>query len=85
MLLEGSFEYEIICAYLIKPKRFACKEACFKALPDLEKYSIKNIEVVPSCLGSISIEIKENSRLNLKASISHDRDYAISTVIYEKN
>jgi holo-[acyl-carrier protein] synthase len=63
--------------------RFAVKEALFKALGTPIKY--KDVEVIRDVSGSPSLRVSglgENYRFNV--SISHEKEYAVATVIVEK-
>ena len=71
--------------------RFAVKEAAIKALgANVQKhYSMADIEVLnePSGRPTINIrtEDRDNSDIKLHVSISHERSYALATVIAEKD
>ncbi len=70
--------------------RFAAKEACIKALSTsiTDYISMKDIEVRNEPSGKPSIHICKNStslgRITLHLSLSHERQYAVATVIAEE-
>lgn len=55
--------------------RFAAKEAVFKAFGDIN-LRLKDIEIVER-----KVYIKGNLNENIKVSISHEKDYAISVAV----
>ena len=70
--------------------RFAAKEACIKALSTsiTDYISMKDIEVRNEPSGKPSIHICKNGtslgRITLHLSLSHERQYAVATVVAEE-
>ena len=73
-------------------KRFAAKEALFKAIGASKKLSFKDVEIVNNSLGAPKFKIKGLSLINLKKlfknkkfkvhlSLSDDKPWAMASVI----